>query len=101
MVSTILNEVQMLFDGVGELAKEGMHFTVTDMQGNPMSGVITIQNEIATVTFTDSSWELIPTGSVYKYTKSCDVSNVWSNRYELKRYKSTIGVIILWLALTI
>lgn len=64
-------------DGVGELTEEGMHFTATDMAGNPISGIITIKGEIATVTFTDSTWELIENGTSYEYTKSSDEPRIW------------------------
>jgi len=64
-------------DGVGELTEEGMHFTATDMAGNPISGVITIKEEIATVTFTDSTWEYIENGASYEYTKSTDEPRIW------------------------
>lgn len=64
-------------DGVGEQTEEGMHFTATDMAGNPISGIITIKGEIATVTFTDSTWELIENGTSYEYTKSSDEPRIW------------------------
>lgn len=64
-------------DGVGELTEEGMHFTATDMAGNPISGVITVENQTATVTFTDSTWELIENGTSYEYTKSSDEPRIW------------------------
>ena len=66
-----------LEDGVGELTKEGMVFTATDASGNPISGIITVEDQIATVTFTDSTWGYLENGSTYKYTKSSDVPNVW------------------------
>ncbi len=67
-----------LYDGVGELVEEGMAFTATDAAGNPISGMITIEGKRATVTFTDSTWEYLENGSVYKYTKSSDTPNIWS-----------------------
>ena len=53
-----------------------MYFTATDPAGNPISGIITVEDEIATVTFTDSTWELIENGSVYKYTKSSNIPHI-------------------------
>lgn len=53
-----------------------MNFTATDPEGNPISGIITVEDEIATVTFTDSTWELIENGSVYKYTKSSNIPHI-------------------------
>lgn len=68
-------------DGVGELTEEGMRFTATDMAGNPISGMITIEGQIATVTFTDSTWELIENGTCYQYTKSSDEPKLWETSY--------------------
>jgi len=42
-------------DGVGELTEEGLCFTATDMAGNPIRGIITVENQMATVIFTDST----------------------------------------------
>lgn len=67
-----------LSDGIGELTPEGMLFTATDAAGNPIRGIITVENQIATVTFTDSTWDLLERGSVYQYKKSADIPNVWS-----------------------
>lgn len=66
-----------LDDGVGELTPEGMLFTATDAAGNPISGIITVEDQIATVTFTDSTWELLENGVSYEYSKSSDVPNIW------------------------
>ena len=68
-----------LDDGVGELTDEGLKFTATDAAGNPISGVITLEGETASVTFTDSTWELLESGSVFNYTKSSDTPNIWSD----------------------
>ena len=64
-------------DGMGELTEDGMHFTATDMAGNPIRGIITVENGVATVTFTDSTWEYIENGASYEYTKSSDEPKVW------------------------
>ena len=66
-----------LEDGIGELTEEGMVFTATDAAGNPISGIITVDDEIATVTFTDSTWDLLENGSSFVYSKSSDEPNVW------------------------
>ena len=67
-----------LEDGVGELTAEGMTFTATDAAGNPIGGIITVEDDIATVTFTDSTWDLIENGMAYQYSKSSNIPNVWS-----------------------
>ncbi len=66
-----------LEDGVGELTEEGMLFTATDAAGNPISGVITVEDKTATVTFTNSTWDYLENGTSFQYTKSSDVPNVW------------------------
>ena len=67
-----------LDDGVGELTSEGMSFTATDAAGNPISGIIMVEDQIATVMFTDSAWELLENGATYRYTKSSDEPTIWS-----------------------
>lgn len=64
-------------DGMGELTEDGMHFTATDMAGGPIRGIITVKNGVATVIFTDSTWEYIENGTSYEYTKSSDEPRVW------------------------
>ncbi len=66
-----------LDDGVGELTAEGLKFTATDAAGNPISGVITVENKTATVTFTDSAWEYLENGSSFQYSKCSDSPNIW------------------------
>ena len=67
-----------LDDGIGELTPEGLSFTATDAAGNPISGIITVEEQIATVTFTDSTWALLENGTTYLYTKSSDEPTIWS-----------------------
>ncbi len=61
-----------LQDGVGELTSDGIKFTATDAADNPISGIITVKNQTATVTFTNSTWDYLKSGSSYKYTKFSD-----------------------------
>ncbi len=49
------------------LTNAGLEFTAEDDSGNPIKGVITLEGNDAVVTFTDSTWELIPNGTVYRY----------------------------------
>ena len=67
-----------LSDGIGELTADGMEFTATDPSGDPIRGVITVEDQSAVVTFTESTWEFIETGAVFSYTKSSDRPNIWS-----------------------
>ena len=66
-----------LDDGVGELSEEGMLFTATDPAGNPISGVITMEDDLAKVTFTDSTWTYLENGATYEYIKSSEALNIW------------------------
>ncbi len=66
-------------DGIGELTADGILFTATDPSGNPIRGVITIEEQTAIVTFTESTWDYISNGSVYQYTKSSDTPTIWSD----------------------
>lgn len=58
-----------LDDGIGTLTEDGMEFTATDASGNPIKGIITVEDKVATVTFTDSTWELLKNGDSFEYTK--------------------------------
>lgn len=70
-----------LEDGIGTMTEEGIEFTATDASGSPIGGVISLDGDIATVTFTDSTWEYIKNGDQYCYTKSSDTPNLWENNY--------------------
>lgn len=58
-----------LDDGIGTADRHGLSFTATDACGEPIGGVITLQADTATVTFTSSNWELIENGSTFKYVR--------------------------------
>lgn len=47
----------------------GLEFRAEDGAGNPILGVITIEGEEAVVTFTESTWSLISSGTSYRYHK--------------------------------
>lgn len=66
-----------LDDGVGELTSEGMTFTATDPAGNAIGGIITVEDAVAKVTFTNSTWEYLENGATYEYTKSSETPNIW------------------------
>lgn len=68
-------------DGIGELTVDGMKFTATDASGNPICGIITVKEQTATVTFTDSTWEYLQNGSSFQYTKSSAIPAIWSESY--------------------
>lgn len=58
-----------LDDGIGTTGDEGLAFTATDAAGNPIAGIITLHGDTATVTFTDTSWELIEPGAQFHYVR--------------------------------
>ncbi len=64
-------------DGVGELTADGMTFTATDPSDGTISGTITVSDGVATVTFTDSTWGLLESGTSFEYTKTSDTPNLW------------------------
>ena len=47
----------------------GLEFRAEDGAGDPILGVITIEGEEAVVTFTESTWSLISSGTSYRYHK--------------------------------
>ena len=68
-----------LSDGVGALESDGLHFTATDANGNPISGVITVNGDEATITFTDSTWPLLPNGEQFTYIRASDQPTLWAD----------------------
>lgn len=68
-----------LSDGIGTLSPDGLRFTATDANGNPISGVIAMKGDDATVTFTDSTWPLLPNGEQFTYIKIGDEPHVWES----------------------
>ena len=54
-------------DDDATLTASGLAFEAQDDAGNPIKGVITIEGNEAVVTFTDSTWSLIPNGTAYRY----------------------------------
>ena len=69
-----------LDDGVGTLvevtpgdefneAVQELHFTATDANGAPISGVVTLGYNTVTVTFTDSTWPLLESGTSFVFLR--------------------------------
>ena len=80
-----INRLTNLDDGVGTLCAEGLSFTATDASGNPITGLITVYDGNATVTFTNSTWELLPNNSSFRYTKQPQSDKIFTlvhNAYE-------------------
>ena len=75
MVQLSIYRLTLIIDGVGKDTVDGINFTATDAAGNPISGMITLDGQIATVTMTDSTWEYLPNGTSFQFTKSSDTPN--------------------------
>ena len=57
-----------VFEDVDAIVTDaGLEFTTEDDAGNPIKGVITLEGNDAVVTFTESTWDLIPNGTAYRY----------------------------------
>lgn len=54
-------------DGVGSVTDKGLEFVTTDPNGNIMNGIITVDGDTAIVTFTESNWSLLESGSKFEY----------------------------------
>lgn len=57
-------------DGIAVMGDDGLEFTATDPSGNPIGGVITLHGDTTTVTFTDSTWPLLESGTSFRYTRN-------------------------------
>lgn len=64
-----------LDDGVGKKAEDGIEFTVTAPNGSLAEGIITLEDDIATVTFI-SGWSEFSDISEFQYYKTSDISNI-------------------------
>jgi hypothetical protein len=62
-----------LDDGVGTMTEEGLTFTATDANGEPISGIVTLDGEKGVVTFTDSTWNYLENGTTLEFTKTSDI----------------------------
>lgn len=67
---------------MGELTEDGLKFTATDAAGNPIGGIITLDGNVATVTFTDSTWGYIQNGDTFLYTRTDGMSGVPKSEQE-------------------
>lgn len=64
-----ISHLTTLVEGVGEMHDDGMLFTATDTQDNPIEGLITLHNDTAKVCFTKSTWPSIHKGTSFRYTR--------------------------------
>lgn len=77
LVQVGIYRLTSLDDGRGEMKPDGLHFTATDASGNPISGLITCNGEVAAVIITDSTWDLLQNGSTFLYKKVSDKGALW------------------------
>ena len=76
LVQISIYRLTLIIDGVGQDTGDNISFTATDAAGNPISGTITLDGSAATVTFTDSTWEYLPSGTSFQFTRSPDVPDL-------------------------
>lgn len=57
-------------DRKGKLTKDGMEFKAIDPSGKEIKGIIIVNNKVATVKFTDSTWRYIKNGDEFKYHRN-------------------------------
>ncbi len=70
-----------LDDCEGKWTEQGLEFS-TDEYGKDFSGIITLEDDIATVTFTSEGWkEFADDLNVFKYYKTADVPNIYVPDY--------------------
>ena len=68
-IQVAISHLTTLVEGVGEMHDDGMLFTATDTQDNPIEGLITLHNDTAKVCFTKSTWPSIHKGTSFRYTR--------------------------------
>ena len=69
-VKMALFRLTYLDDGKGKITPDGLRFVATDAAGNPIHGVITLDGSNAKVVFTNSTWEYLPTGSMFEFERN-------------------------------
>lgn len=62
---------------VGKLTEKGLEFSTTELGDKDISGIITLEGDIATVKFTGSGWSEYSGTDEYKYYKTSDTPNIY------------------------
>ena len=69
----------------GEYTEEGIIFSTDDYAmeytGKPFRGIITLEDDVATVTFTSSNWKEYSDLTEYKYYKVSDIPKIKDYNY--------------------
>jgi len=68
-------------DGIGNATDNGIEFSATAPNGNKINGMITLEDDIATVTFTSSEWSIYSNINKYQYYKTSDIPNIYVPEY--------------------
>ncbi len=66
-----------LDDGIGKLVENKIEFQVTAPNGKTIDGTITVEEDVATVTFTSQEWSTYSSVNVYQYYKVSTVPNMY------------------------
>ena len=66
---------------VGELTDEGLEFYTTEIGDKDIHGIITLDGDVATVTFTSSDWRDYSSRDEFKYHKVSDVPDIYIPSY--------------------
>ena len=81
LVQIGMYRLAQLDDCEGKLTEQGLEFS-TDEYGKDFSGIITLEDDIATVTFTSEGWkEFVEDHNVFKYYKTADEPNIYVPDY--------------------
>ncbi len=66
-----------LDDGVGVMTDRGIEFVATAPNGEELTGILTVDEDIATITFTNEVWEVYSSINEYEYYKTSDTPNIY------------------------
>lgn len=71
-----------LSDGKGKKTPDGLSFTATDANGKPIGGIVTVDGDTATTTFTNSTWPLIDIGTQFTFARQKLTEEMITKRVE-------------------
>lgn len=71
-----------LSDGKGKKTPDGLSFTATDANGKPIGGIVTVDGDTATTTFTNSTWPLIDIGTQFTFVRQKLTEEMITKRVE-------------------
>ena len=72
-----------LYHCVGELTDEGIEFYTTELVDKDIRGIVTLDGDVATVTFTSADWGDYSSRNEHKYYKTSDVPNIYTPSYAI------------------